>query len=111
MRSFLMERLDPQGLLITLLLATFITRSECDALAQAISISASLQIRSSEPEDILLGASSEAADVLADIRHNQLINQILDSHEGSDVVKGERASQENACCMIWQLVGHAEHTL
>ena len=106
-----MEKLDPQGLLITLLLATFITRSDCDALAQAISISASLQVRSSQPEDILLDASSEAADVLADIRHNQLINQILDSHEGSDVVKGERALQQNACYMSWQLVGHAEQTL
>jgi hypothetical protein len=111
MRIYLMERLDPQGLLITLLLATFVTRSECDALAQAISISASLQLRSSRSEDILLDASSEAADVLADFRHNQLINQILDSHEGGDVVKGEGALQQNACCMIWQLVGHAEHTL
>lgn len=106
-----MEWLDPPGLLIILLLATFVTRSECDALAHAISISASLQVRSSQPEEILLNASSEAADVLADIRHNQLINQILDSHEGSDFVKGERALQQNACSMIWQLVGHAEHTL
>ena len=96
MRSPLKEWLDPQGLLINLLLATFITRSECDALAQAISISASLQVRSAQPEDILLDASSEAADALADFRYNQLINQILDSDEGSDIVKGESALQQNA---------------
>lgn len=91
-----MEWLDHPGLLIILLLATFVTRSECDALAHAISISASLQVRSSQPEDILLDASPQAADVLADFRYNQLIKQMLDSNEGSDVAEGESASQQKA---------------